>query len=702
MARRRTRAWVTAVAIASLALGLVGVGDGGRPAAAQAQRAPHAKPLAQSLTGGAKRDYDAGKMLFDDGDYATALLKYQAAYDATHDVRLLWDVAVCEKSLRHYATTLATLARYQAEGGDLLTPGDRHDAQELSRAIAPFTSAQTVNVSEDGAEVWIDGQLVGRSPLPAPVVLDLGTRHVRIVKDGFRPWSRDMPVGGSASTAVAALLEKQAGHLDLTLPAEAIVAIDGREASHGPTLSVDLPSGPHALRVSAPNLRPIVTDVIIEDGKSRALDLKLEPEAAPSSEVHVTVGCGRPEPLPQDDLSVFFDDATVSALPLGVRMRREPGREVIAYIAYRVAPGRHTVHVAALGCTARDAVVDAPEGGVANVTGALPPSDDWYEGSPAGSHDGWRLSAGIIETSASFGDYENFFLPHLTKPNETVGLTLIGASVATGYEGRWVTGLVEGRFEGGRVSDIGGTSAYNQLHAVPVDHRRPTGAAPAALHRGALGGHRASRGPVLLLSRRRQLDLRRARQRLGLGRRRRATVLRVGLPGGRRVERVRLHGEQGLAERLHHVLLGARHVHSEQRVHAQAGRAASHRGQRELRGRREASHPAREPLHAIRRLPTRPGNHSFEPGKLDTRPGNHSGRPPSRQIDLTNISSSVGEPPRGVISAIHAGDLRTTALRPRNAASAWAPTTMGSHVTSTIRYGARASMPAKSRSRSTR
>jgi hypothetical protein len=450
-------AWVTAAVLVSLV--------GGLPSVAHAQRPAHARPLAQSLPADAKRDYDAGKMLFDDGDYATALLKYQAAYDATHDARLLWDVAVCEKSLRHYATTLATLSRYLAEGGDQLSAGDRRDAQELSRAIAPFTSAQTLNVSEEGAEVWIDGRLVGRSPLPAPVVLDLGTRHVRIVKDGFRPWSLDMPVGGSAPTTVAALLEKLAGHLDLTLPSDGTVTIDGHDAGRGPTVSVDLPAGPHAVRVSAPNLRPVVTDVIVEDGRTRALDLKLEPEAAPSSEVHVTVGCGRPEPLPQDDLSVFFDDATVSALPLGVRMRREPGREVIAYVAYRVAPGRHTVHVAALGCNARDAVIDAPEGGVASVTGALPPSDDWYEGSPAGSHDGWRLSAGILETSAGFGDYENFLLhppsQGVDSGHVVTGLTLVGASVATGYEGRWATGLVEARFEGGRARGINATSTLD-------------------------------------------------------------------------------------------------------------------------------------------------------------------------------------------------------------------------------------------------
>ena len=455
MARGRTRAWLTAFALLN-ALGPAAQAQRGSP-----PRRP-ARPLSQSLPADAKRDYDAGKMLFDDGDYATALLKYRAAYDATHDPRLLWDVAVCEKSLRHYATTVALLGRYLAEGGELLSASDRRDAQELSRAIAPFTAAQILSVSEDGADIAIDGQPVGRSPLPGPVVLDLGTRRVQVTKEGFRPRSLEMPVGGSAPTTVAVRLQRESGRLELTLPPDAAVTIDGHEAGHGPIVSVDLAAGAHALRVTAPDMRPIVTDVVVEDGRSRALDLKLEADAAPWSEVHVTVGCGRPEPLPQDDLSVFFDDAPVSSLPLGVRMRREPGREVIAYVAYRVAPGRHTVHVAALGCDARDAIIDAPERGVASVTGSLPPSDGWYEASPAGSHDGWRLSAGVIETSAGFGDYENFLLnPPTSGPDArhvVGGLTLIGLSAATGYEGRWATGLVEARVEGGRARGINGNA----------------------------------------------------------------------------------------------------------------------------------------------------------------------------------------------------------------------------------------------------
>jgi hypothetical protein len=449
MARACRIAAVTAVA---LSVGLV-------HASALAQtHAARGKPLAQSLPADAKRDYDTGKLLFEDGDFATALLKYQAAYDSTHDARLLWDVAVCEKSLRHYARALATLSKYLADGGELLTAGDRKDAQDLSRAITPFTSAQTIHVAQDGAEVSIDNRVVGASPLPGPIVLDIGTRHVRVRKDGFRIWDTPVPVGGSAPTTVDVALEKEGGHLELRLPEDAAAQIDDKDAGRGPTVSLDLSVGAHALRVAAPRMRPVVTDVIIEDGKTRSMDLRLEPETAPSSEVRVRVGCARDEPMLQDALSVFFDDATESAPPLAVRMRREPGRDVIAYVPYRVAPGRHKVHVAALGCESLDAVVDAPDGGAATVEGALPPSDTWLNGSPAGSHDGWRLSAGVIESSVTFHDYNNFFQTFVQNPSAPVGIPLVGASVATGFEGRWVTGLIDARFQAGHTGTVDTTS----------------------------------------------------------------------------------------------------------------------------------------------------------------------------------------------------------------------------------------------------
>jgi hypothetical protein len=430
-------------------------------------------PLGQSLPPDAKRDYEAGRLLFEDGDYATALLKYRAAYDATHDVRLLWDVAVCQKSLRHYAEALATLSRYLAEGGDMLTAQDRKDAQDLSRALRQFTAVETIRVNEAGAEVAIDGQVVGKSPLEAPVTLDIGSRRVQVSKDGFRTWDQPVPVGGSASTTLDVRLAPAVGHLEVRVPDGALVAVDEHEVGRGPRVPLDLPAGAHALRVTAARMRPLVTDVVVEDGKSRTLDLTLEPQAEPSSEVRVAVGCGSPEALGQEKLAVFFDDATESAMPLGVSIRREPGREVVAYVAYRVSPGKHAVHVAALGCESLDTTVVAPEGGVTDVRGSLPLADTWFQGSPAGSPDGWRVGVGVVESSTTFSTYNNFFLnyPSGALPKQlSIGMTMFGPSIVAGLQTRWTTVLADARFEYGRNTGVVFDS-NNNLQPVSVNSR---------------------------------------------------------------------------------------------------------------------------------------------------------------------------------------------------------------------------------------
>jgi hypothetical protein len=407
-------------------------------------------PLSQALPSDARRDYDAGKLLFEDGDYATALLMYRTAYDRTHDPRLLWNVAACQKNLRHYAKAAVLLRRYLAEGGDFLSAGDRRDAQELSKAIAPFTVPMTLHVDEPGAQVWVDDEPVGTSPLPEPVVLDMGTRRVRVKKDGFRLVERDVPVGGSAATSVEVVLQRESGRLELSAPAGAAVFVDEKEAGHGPRLVLDLPIGAHSLRVTAQRMRPLQRDVIVEDGRTRTLDLSLEAEAAPSAEVHVAVSCLSPDPLPQEGLGVFFDDATESALPLGVRMRREDDREVVAYVPFRVAPGRHALHLSASRCEASDVYINPAEGQVVDVKGELPPSNSWLEGTPVGSPDGWRVTAGLVESSLSFASYQGFF--GSSTDAGTIGTTLVGPMVAGGLQGRWLSALVDARFQIARVT----------------------------------------------------------------------------------------------------------------------------------------------------------------------------------------------------------------------------------------------------------
>jgi len=270
--------------------------------------------------------------------------------------------------------------------------------------------------------------------------------------------------GGSAPTTVDVTLERQSGHLELHVPPGARVTVDDRDAGSGPLVAQDLSVGAHAVRITAAHMRTLQTDVLVEDGKSRTMEIALEPEAPPTAEVHVAVSCLGPDPLPQEALAVFFDDSTESAMPMGVRIRREEGREVVSYVPYRVAPGRHVVHVASAKCEGRDVDVDARDGGIVDVRGELPPHTAWLNGSPAGSPDGWRVTAGIVETSATYSSYQNLFSNNAPSFGP-VNVTRFGPSVTAGLQGRWWELLLEGRFEYAKVN-----GNANNTHGIPVNY----------------------------------------------------------------------------------------------------------------------------------------------------------------------------------------------------------------------------------------
>jgi hypothetical protein len=235
-------------------------------------------PLSETLNGDAKADYESAKLLFSDGDSAGAAIKFKSAYDKSNDPRLLWNMAACEKNVRHYSRALKDLRKYLADGGDKLSEQDRAEAQELIKVMEPFTAKLKLNVTEPGAEVYIDDELVGTSPVE-PVVVDFGARKIRVRKAEFEEVTKEIPVGGAAEVAIDIPLAKivHEGRLNVQTQAEATIAIDGKVVGAG-SWSGSLPSGGHLIRITAPKKLPYQSDVYLQDKESRDLNVTLDNE----------------------------------------------------------------------------------------------------------------------------------------------------------------------------------------------------------------------------------------------------------------------------------------------------------------------------------------------------------------------------------------------------------------------------------------
>jgi hypothetical protein len=240
---------------------------------------PPAPPaLSDTLTGTAKADYEAGKLLFGVSDFAAALIKFNAAHDASQDPRLLWNIATCEGKLHHYAKAVGMLRDYLKDGGSLLSDQDRSDAAQTIQAMEPLTSTMRMNVNEAGADVFLDEEPIGKTPLD-PLLVDIGVHKVRVHKEEFTEASEDVTVNGGAQLLVDLKLHQilHEGRVTIVAGPTDAIALDGQPTAVG-TWSGVMHSGGHTLRVTAPSMLPYQSEVLVQDGQSRDIRVTLNPE----------------------------------------------------------------------------------------------------------------------------------------------------------------------------------------------------------------------------------------------------------------------------------------------------------------------------------------------------------------------------------------------------------------------------------------
>ncbi|WP_437684108.1 PEGA domain-containing protein [Sorangium sp. So ce131] len=246
---------------------------------ATADTAASARPLVEVLTGLARAEYEAGLVLFQDRDYANAIIKFERAYELSQkQPRVLWDIALCQWHLKRYSQVLATIEELLRERGPDLSPQERQDAEALIQATKPYVSRLDLLVSEKGAAVFVDGRAVGTTPLERRVLLDVGERNIRVAKPGFKDVAITRKVVGGGETALSVVLEKEIhrGRLIVAAEPDDLIAIDGRVVGRG-GWEGSLPSGGHTLRVTAPGMLAHQAEVMLKDDQVRRIDVRLTP-----------------------------------------------------------------------------------------------------------------------------------------------------------------------------------------------------------------------------------------------------------------------------------------------------------------------------------------------------------------------------------------------------------------------------------------
>ncbi len=147
--------------------------------------------------------------------------------------------------------------------------------------VAVGSTALRIECPVPAVEVFVDGSLIGRTPLASPPSLDVGRHELRFVRAGYAVTQRlltlDQP--GSAVTVdceqhpLSPLPGEMAASLLLRLqPRDARTLVDGT-----PFRGQPLPSGAHVLTIARDGYLPLTKNVTLATGRTTEYTAVLQP-----------------------------------------------------------------------------------------------------------------------------------------------------------------------------------------------------------------------------------------------------------------------------------------------------------------------------------------------------------------------------------------------------------------------------------------
>ncbi len=246
---------------------------------------PKKKPVRDSLPPEAKAHWDRALDLYNHGNWDGARTSFNAAYDASKNPRILFNVAVCEKNMNHYGRAIEVFKKELSEGAGQLPPDEEATIRQQISGLEQFVAQLTITVSEPGADVFVDDQKVGTSPLPAPVTVTVGERRIRATKAGFAEANESKELKGGSQDSIALKLapitKTSLVNVNVIGPTTADVYIDNRLVGPAPyTGQVTVQAEPHQFSAQAPGYVTVTQPGSVREGEPLNVTIQLAQEQA--------------------------------------------------------------------------------------------------------------------------------------------------------------------------------------------------------------------------------------------------------------------------------------------------------------------------------------------------------------------------------------------------------------------------------------
>lgn len=291
--------WAVSVFAILLSHMIAGGEAAGEEAAESSERDEEAFAEAQRL-------FQQGLRLFEVEDWEAAIERFDESLRLLPTAVARFNRAVCLERLGRTIEAVAALREYLERHATEVSE-DRHAAveEEIDR-LEGLLARIVVRVDRpESAEVVLDGDIVVRTPLATPLVVNAGSHTVEIRAAGFDPLRRELSLapGGETEIVVELHPEGSAGSvlIEVAVPG-ATVTIDGEIVGETPLADpLVTPPGHHIVEATRPGYEQARTEIDVEDRGVVRLELQLTPLSNLPAELSGAL-----------DLSVSEDGATVA------------------------------------------------------------------------------------------------------------------------------------------------------------------------------------------------------------------------------------------------------------------------------------------------------------------------------------------------------------------------------------------------------
>jgi tetratricopeptide (TPR) repeat protein len=167
-------------------------------------------PVPPDVVEEARRRFDRGLSLYTEGDFTLALIEFERAYELVSNYRVLYNIGQVSIQLRQYARARQALEQYLSEGEGEIDANRLEEVRADLEMLKPRTAKLTVTVNVASARVFLDGKLLGMSPLPEAILVDAGGHVLEIERAGYLSTRKPVTLAGGDDLKIAVSLEEVA------------------------------------------------------------------------------------------------------------------------------------------------------------------------------------------------------------------------------------------------------------------------------------------------------------------------------------------------------------------------------------------------------------------------------------------------------------------------------------------------------------